>query len=193
MTTGPAPSVSPPRWGGHCPSRCRPASFLKYKAFFLAVLFICIACAGVRAEAFKVVRVADGDTLTILDHGEKVRVRLVGIDAPETSRSKRDPGQPFSQTSKKYLAGLVLNRPVTIKSYGRDRYGRILGEVFLEDVNVNLEMVAAALAEAYRGRPPKGLDTAKYRRAEEAARRAGRNIWSLGSKYVSPKQWRRRK
>jgi micrococcal nuclease len=146
------------------------------KPFCFALLFICIATSGVRAEGFKVVRVVDGDTLTILDHGEKVRVRLVGIDAPETSRSKRDPGQPFAQKSKKHLAGLLLNKAVAVKSYGRDRYGRILGEVFLDGTLINLVMVKVGLAEVYRGRPAKGLDTGKYLRAEEAARRAGRNI-----------------
>jgi micrococcal nuclease len=196
MIAGPEPLVSIPPGGGSHPSRRLAATLhlpFKYKAFVLAVLIVCVTSAGARAEDFKVVRVVDGDTITILDHGEKVRVRLVGIDAPETSRSKLDPGQPYSQKSKKHLAGLVLNKAVAVKSYGRGRYGRIIGEVFLGNVNVNLEIVEAGLAEVYQGRPPKGLDTGKYRRAEEAAKRGGRNIWSLGSKYVSPKEWRRRK
>jgi endonuclease YncB( thermonuclease family) len=137
--------------------------------------------------------VADGDTLTILDQGQKVRVRLVGIDAPETSKSKRESGQPYSQKSKKHLAGLVLNRSVSVKSYGQDRYKRVLGEVFLGGTNINLEMVKVGLAEVYRGRAPKGLSMGQYWRAEEAAARARRlNMWSLGDRYVSPKEWRKR-
>jgi endonuclease YncB( thermonuclease family) len=163
-----------------------------HRAFLLSILLTALACSHAHAEKFKVVRVADGDTLTILDQGQKIRVRLVGIDAPETSRSKRDPGQPFSQKSKKHLAGLVLNRSVSVKSYGKDRYKRVLGEVFLGSTNVNLEMVKEGLAEVYRGRPAKGLDTEAYWQAEEAARDAGRNMWSLGDRYVSPKEWRRR-
>jgi micrococcal nuclease len=162
-----------------------PASpLLTYKIFFLAVLFICLASFSAQAEKFKVVRVADGDTLTILQQGLKVRVRLVGIDAPETSKSKRDPGQPYSQKSKKHLAGRVLNKFVSVKSYDQDRYGRILGEVFLDGANVNLEMVAVGLAEVYRGRAARGMNTEPYWKAEKAARREGRNVWSLGGKYV---------
>ena len=163
-----------------------------FKTICLALLLLLVTQSTVFAALYEVIRVADGDTITILRQGDKVRVRLVGIDAPETSKSKRDPGQPFSQKSKQHLAGLVLNKQVFVKSYGQDRYGRILGEVFLGDTNINLEMVKAGLAEMYRGRAAKGLDTGKYRRAEEAARREGRNIWSLGDRYVSPKAWRRR-
>jgi endonuclease YncB( thermonuclease family) len=53
----------------------------------------------------------------------KLTIRLVGIDAPEVSHKKYEPGQPFGQQSTKYLAGLVLNKTVDIKSYGPDRYG----------------------------------------------------------------------
>jgi endonuclease YncB( thermonuclease family) len=201
MTADPEPSMSPlilQRGSAQSTlfkTRRIPAAspLFKYKAFFLTVLFICITGAGVRAEDFKVVRVADGDTITILQHGEKVRVRLVGIDAPETSKSKRKPGQPYSQKSKKHLADLVLNKRVSVKSYGKDRYGRILGEVFLGGTLVNLEMVKVGLAEVYRGRPAKGLDAGNYWKAEEAARKRRLNIWSLGDQYVSPKEWRRRK
>jgi len=61
----------------------------------------------------------------------KLPIRLVGIDAPEVSHPKNEPGQPFSQQSTKNLASLVLHKTVDIKSHGPDRYGRTLGEVFL--------------------------------------------------------------
>ena len=51
-------------------------------------------------------------------------------------------------------------------------------------------MVKAGLAEVYRGRAAKGLDMEPYRNAEEA-KRAKHNMWSLGDKYVSPRDWRR--
>jgi micrococcal nuclease len=78
-------------------------------------------------------------------------IRLVGIDAPEVSHKKYEPGQPFGQQSTKHLAGLVLSKTVEIKSHGPDRYGRSLGEVFLDGNNINLELVKAGLAEVYRG------------------------------------------
>jgi endonuclease YncB( thermonuclease family) len=140
---------------------------------------------------FKCTRVTDGDTITVVTDGQKVTIRLVGIDAPEKSRKKHDPGQPFSQASTKFLASLVLNKHVDIVSYGTDRYGRTLGVVYAEGKNVNLEMVRAGLAEVYRGRPAPGFDNEPYQKAEDAARRAGVGMWSLGDKYISPREWRR--
>jgi endonuclease YncB( thermonuclease family) len=121
----------------------------------------------------------------------EITIRLVGIDAPEKSRKKREPGQPFSRKATKYLVNLVLKKTITIKEYGTDRYGRILGVVFVNGTNVNLEMVRAGLAEVYRGKQPRYFNVKLYRDAEEEAKNAGRGMWSLGDKYVSPRDWRR--
>jgi endonuclease YncB( thermonuclease family) len=85
----------------------------------------------------------------------------------------------------------VLNKAVTVKSLGSDRYGRVLGEIFLQGKNVNLEMVKSGLAEVYRGKPAKGQSMEPYWRAEKEARKAGEGMWALGAKYVSPKEWRK--
>jgi micrococcal nuclease len=145
----------------------------------------------VLAGQFKCTRVTGGDTITVVTDGQKVTIRLVGIDAPENSHGKHQPGQSFSQTSTKHLASLVLNNHVDIVSCGTDRYGRTLGVVYVDGKNVNLEMVRIGLAEVYRGKPAKGFDNEPYQKAEDAARRAGVGMWSLGDKYISPKEWRR--
>ncbi len=142
------------------------------------------------AGEFKVTRVYDGDTIKAEGHDIEIKVRLVGIDAPETSRKKREPGQPYSQQSKKHLAGLVLNKTVDIKGYGLDGYSRILGVIYLEGKNINLEMVKAELAEVYRGLAPKRFNLSPYWQAEKEAREAKMGMWSLGDKYISPKDWR---
>ena len=138
-----------------------------------------------------VTRVTDGDTVKVVNDGIKTTIRLVGIDAPETSKKKNQPGQPFSRKSTQYLASLVLNKSVEVKSYGSDRYGRTLGVVFVSGKNMNLEMVKAGLAEVYRGRPAGGLDLGPYWTAEAEAKKASTGMWSLGDKYMSPKKWRR--
>ena len=84
-----------------------------------------------------------------------------------------------------------MNKPVDIVSYGTDRYGRTLGVVYVDGKDVNLEMVKASLAEVYRGRPAKGFDNGLYQAVEDAARRAGRGMWTLGDNHISPKEWRR--
>ena len=144
------------------------------------------------AGQFKVTRVTDGDTIKVTDNGTSTTIRLVGIDAPEKSRKKHEPGQPYSKKSTKHLASLVLNKTVNIKSHGKDRYGRTLGVVFVDGMNVNLEMVKEGLAEVYRGRPAKGFDNGPYQKAEAQAREAKLNMWSLGDKYISPKDWRKK-
>ena len=132
----------------------------------------------------------DGDTIKVSGNGSKITIRLVGIDAPETSKRKNESGQPFSRKSTKHLASLVLNKSVTVKSYGIGRYGRTLGVVFVNGMNVNLEMVKVGLAEVYRGKPARGLDMDPYWKAEKEAMEAGVGMWSLRDKYVSPSDWR---
>jgi len=144
------------------------------------------------AGQYKVARVIDGDTF-VVNHGSiKITVRLVGIDAPENSNNKRRDGQPFSRQSTQHLAGLVLNKTVDVKSYGADRNGRTLGEVFLLDgKNVNVVMIQAGLAEVYRGKPASGLDMEAYWKTEEEAKASNRGMWVLRDKYLSPREWRK--
>ena len=159
----------------------------KNSAFVIAIIIPII----VFAAQYKCTRVTDDDTITVTQNGFKSTIRLVGIDAPEKSRNKHEPGQPFSQASTKYLAGMVLKKDVDIVSYGNDRYDRTLGVVYVDGKNVNIEMVKAGLAEVYRGKPAPGFDNGPYEKAENETRSAGKGMWSLGDKYVSPKEWRR--
>lgn len=161
---------------------------------YLRIVLILLVIPAISfAGQYTATRVTDGDTIKVSGDGSKITIRLVGIDAPETSKKKNEPGQPFSQKSTKYLAGLVLNKTVDVKSYGTGRYGRTLGVVFVNGIDVNLEMVKAGLAEVYRGPPAKGLNLEPYWKAEKEARDVGRGMWSLGDQYVSPREWRRGK
>ena len=162
---------------------------LKILPFLIAFLLALVTVSS--ADQFKVTRVYDGDTVQAVGHDIEIKVRLVGIDSPETSKKKRDPGQPYSQKAKKHLAGLILNKVVEIKGYGLGHYNRILGVIYLDGENINLEMVKAGLAEVYRGKPPKGFDLKPYLQAEAEAKKIQRGKWSLGDKYISPSDWRK--
>ena len=154
----------------------------------LVLLFPAVSLAG----QYEVYRVVDGDTFVVKHGSVKLKIRMVGIDAPEASTSKHRAGQPFSRQSTQHLSSLILNKNVDVKSYGSDRNGRTLGEVFLlNGKNVNLEMVQAGLAEVYRGKPASGLDMEPYWKAEGDAKVAKRGMWVLEDKYVSPKDWRK--
>jgi endonuclease YncB( thermonuclease family) len=161
------------------------------RVFFCVVTALLLLSSASLAGEVTAVRVTDGDTITVKGQGSELVIRLVGIDAPETSRKKYDPGQPFSQQAKKYLGALVLNKAITIHDYGKDKYGRTLAEVYVQGRNINLELVKAGLAEVYRGSPAPGQDLAPYWKAEGEARTAKKGMWSLGDKYVSPKVWRK--
>ena len=94
----------------------------------------------------RVVKVSDGDTITVLDSSKtQHKIRLQGIDAPEKS-------QAFRNASRKFLAGLVANREVRVAWSKRDRYQRILGTVFVDGKDANLEMLKAGMA---RGLSPR--------------------------------------
>jgi len=93
----------------------------------------------------KVVRVADGDTITILDSSNtQVRVRLYGIDAPEK-------GQDFANVAKEFTSDICFSKIVIIDVKDIDHYGRTVGIVWTDDsVNLNLELLRTGLAWHYK-------------------------------------------
>lgn len=157
-------------------------------AFLISLLFL-LPTLSLAAD-WKVTRVYDGDTIHVSDNKYSVKVKLAGIDAPEISRKKKEREQPFSQQSKKYLAGLILNKSVDIRAYELDVDNQILGIVYFRGRNINLHMVKEGLAEVYRGIPPDGFDPEPYWQAEKKAREAKMGMWTLGDKYISPNDWR---
>lgn len=85
----------------------------------------------------KVVKVADGDTITVLDsNNTQHRIRLLPIDASESK-------QAFGQKSKAHLSSLCFGKQVKVEWTKKDRYKRILGVVYVAQVNCNEEMLKA--------------------------------------------------
>jgi endonuclease YncB( thermonuclease family) len=104
-----------------------------------------------RSLVAKVDRVTDGDSVTATtSDGTKLRIRLLGIDAPEIANGAK-PGQPFGEEAREYLDHLIGGKVVSVDAYGPDRYKRILAVLWDEQINVNLLMVAMGYAEVYRG------------------------------------------
>ena len=143
-----------------------------------------------RSGPWRVLKVYDGDTVLVAGAGERRVVRLLGIDAPETSKSPGAPGQPYSRKARRHLADLVRNQAVTLVVYGEDRYQRTLAMVLCNGQDINHAMIRAGLAEVYRGRTPEGFDKAPYRASEARARRERRGMWRQGDAYISPIRWK---
>jgi micrococcal nuclease len=159
----------------------------------LIAIFTIAASNTCHAGQFKVTRVYDGDTFKASGHDIEIKVRLVGIDAPEIAKGKRKSGQPFSKRAKQFLTGMILDKTVDVIGYDMGPYNRQLAVVYVEGKNVNLELIKAGLAEAYRGKPPKGFDITPYQITEVEAQKSGVGMWALGDEYISPKEWRKNK
>lgn len=125
-----------------------------------------------------VVKVADGDTLSVRTSGGRVeRVRLIGIDTPEVYGKVECGGPEASEAMKRLATGsrvTVIPDPTQDR---RDRYDRLLGYVEKNGNDLGLEMIRRGLAGVYvYGR--KFRRYPQYRRAESEARRAGRGTWA---------------
>ncbi len=109
-----------------------------------------------------------GDTLTILDASkEKHKIRLHGIDAPEDN-------QAFGSKAKQALSERVGEKDVRVVWKERDRYGRIIGDVYLGDRWIDLEMVQAGMAWHYKAYSK----DKKLTEAEDLARKEKRGVWA---------------
>jgi micrococcal nuclease len=138
-------------------------------------------------------RVADGDTLTVMTPNQtKLRMRLFGIDAPETPKGNKFPGQPFGKDAEAYLKQLVEGKKVKVEIYQVDRYKRLLSTIYLDGRDINLAMIEAGLAEVYQGPESGNPYKHQYQAAEAAAKQARRGMWVQGDTYESPRAYRKR-
>lgn len=129
----------------------------------------------------RVVGISDGDTVTVLtDTKRQVRVRLAGIDTPESR-------QPYGSRARQALSDLVFGKRVRVVVQDADRYGRTVGRVYAGTLDVNAEMVRQGAAWVYRqySRDPALLPL------EAEARAARRGLWALPeAERTPPWEWR---
>lgn len=153
--------------------------------------------AVIRTVTGTVTKVTDGDTIHVTTpEGTKLKVRLYGIDAPETpkvnQRSGRisKPGQPHGEESWKALEIKIMRKQVKLDIIDIDKYRRMVGIVWLGDRNINLEMLSEGYAEAYVEylKPPY---RSEFIEAEREAKSANKGIWKL-PEYERPKDFRKR-
>lgn len=141
---------------------------------------ILLLCLPLSLFAFpaKVIKISDGDTITVLSGKEQTKVRLYGIDAPEKK-------QEYGQKSKQFLASLIAGQVVEVEPKGKDRYKRTLGIIYYKGQDINAQMVLNGYAWAY----------VKYSRIyvdqEKTARENKRGLWQ-SSNPTPPWEWRKR-
>lgn len=154
----------------------------KYSAFIIVLIFIFIFSRQNESETSgKVVYVTDGDTFHMLIDGEKVKVRMAGIDAPETS-------QPYGLEAKEHLMSMIKENEVSIIVDETDRYGRLVAYVYLDGKDINREMILSGYAWWYEKYAPNKVD---YQAAQVEAKAKRKGLWAQ-PKPIAPWNWRRR-
>ena len=147
------------------------------RLFWLAAAILFVA--GIQTSSAyeltgRVVSVADGDTVTLLDANlRQHRIRLSGIDAPE----KR---QPFGNRSRLHLGALVFGKQVTADCPKTDRYKRAVCRLEVDGIDANLAQVEAGMAWHYKAytREQSPADRWRYAKAEDRAREARHGLWA---------------
>ena len=157
-------------------SHCKSLS-LGWLCFFSIMVLGQQAC----AESYKgkTVKVADGDTITVLRDGRPQKIRLHGIDTPEKA-------QAFGQRAKKFTLALVGGKVVTVTVKATDRYGRTVGVVHLGARCLNEALLRAGLAWHYK----QYSKSKRYAALEKEARRKKRGLWA-DKDPTPPWLWRR--
>lgn len=156
---------------------------MKFLIFILLLIFSSISLA--EELLGKVIKISDGDTITVLDNNnQKHKIRLKGIDAPESQ-------QTFGDLSTQSLSELVYDKEVQVSWDKKDKYYRILGKVIVEGMDANYEQLKKGLAWYYKQyeRDLNDEDKQKYSRAEDLARNNNLGLWA-DSKSIPPWEFR---
>jgi len=132
-------------------------------------------------ELFTVTEFIDGDTIRTSPGEEELTIRLIGIDTPET-KDPNTPVQCFGEEATNHLRELLADKIFYLEpdltQADKDRYGRLLRYLILEDgTNINLEMIRDGYAYEYTYQVPYKLQS-EFIRAEQTARESGRGLWS---------------
>ena len=141
----------------------------------LLLIFVLFLSNIVNAKTIEglVVGVADGDTITVLDQQKNTyKIRLQGIDAPEKK-------QAFGEKSKQSLHDLVHGKQVRIEYDKDDKYGRIVGKITLDDLDICLQQLVLGMAWHYK----------KYQNEQSVADRVVYNDAELKSKSLKLGLW----
>ena len=149
---------------------------------------LCISAALVviktPAHAAAVLSMGDGDTISVREGSQRIKVRLACIDAPETSQ------MPYGMESRQALQKLLsIGTEVTVRSKATDRYGRTVGEVLRGSTNINQQQVASGNSFVY-WQYIKGCDRQTYSNLENDARLKKLGVWSVPGGIQRPWDYR---
>ena len=148
------------------------------------ILSLLLASPGLAGEfSGTVVGVLDGDTIEVVHAHQTERIRLSGIDCPEK-------GQAYGQRAKQAMSVQAFGKEVTLRTFGKDRYGRTIADVILPDGdNLNQILVKEGMCWWYRKYAP---GNAVLEDLETDAREKRMGLWS-DAQPIPPWEWRKAK
>ena len=130
----------------------------------------------------KVIKISDGDTITLLtDDKVSHKVRLNDIDAPEKK-------QPFGSKSRDNLASYIAGETVTVKYKSKDKYGRVLGTIYFDNLDINLQQIKNGYAWVYK----QYSKNQTYYKEEQKARELKKGLWH-DKNPIAPWEFRKQK
>ncbi len=130
-------------------------------------------------ELVQLTQVVDGDTLLVTtEGGQTVTVRLLGVKAFSTKPDK-DPVSPFGKAAIVELERILRDRPIRVMLHStpKDRYGRILAELFVADQDVSLNQIRQGLGLVYSAYPFASMSL--YLHEQELARSERKGLWAV--------------
>ena len=147
-----------------------------YLLILLQIVFLTGTCHAGRTIEGMVKAVYDGDTVLLTTREEsRLKVRLYGIDAPETRKPDR-PGQPYGDIARRTLMYKIMGRRVTAEIVDIDQYKRAVAVIRYEGRDINREMVEEGMAWAYR-QYLQGPYESEYINSETKARSRRAGVW----------------
>ena len=142
--------------------------------FAFLCAFLCTSAADVNASSLfgKVIEVNSGDVITVFNLNRPVRVRLLGVDAPEM-------GQAFGDVARKHLADLVYDKSVLVEYSGIDADHSVNGRVSFDGIDIGAQMIRDGAAWLDPGNQHRLSETDRevYQQSEGAARGERRGLW----------------
>jgi micrococcal nuclease len=126
----------------------------------------------------KVVRVVDGDTVVVRYEGREERIRLIGVDTPETVHPNK-PVEAYGEEAKEYTKKKLEEKDIQIEFdvQERDRYGRLLGYIWLDGLLFNDELLRMGYARVATF-PPNVKYVETFKETEKNAREKQVGIWN---------------
>ena len=148
----------------------------QFVRFVLLCGFVCLQCelSAVRASSLfgRVIEVNSGDVITVFNLNRPVRVKLLGVDAPEMD-------QAFGDVAKKHLSDLVYDKSVLVEYSGISADGSLAGRVLLNSTDIGAQMIRDGAAWFDPGNLSRLSQTDRevYQQSEQAARSERRGLW----------------